>query len=394
MTARIYYTDPSCREFDAVVTAATMHEGRPAVTLDRTAFYPSSGGQPFDTGTLKSARVVDVIDVDDSVLHVLDRPVPAGARVRGCIDWDRRLDHMQQHTGQHVLSAAFDRLGSNRTVSFHMGADLSSIDLEREASWPEIDAALDSANRVVWEDRAVSIRFVSDAEAGALPLRKPPARGGTLRLIEVAGFDLSACGGTHVSRTGSIGMIAVTAAEKFKGGSRIAFACGGRALRVLRAYREAVAGSVRILSVLPGELPAAIEKLQQEAKELRKSQSRLQEQLAGHEAERLFAAAPEQAGRRVVTEIVSGFDASALKAMASALAARGRTVAALVSASSPVLVVIARSAGEPGDAGAILRQLVGQFGGKGGGKPDLAQGGGLNADPAAVVAAIREILVS
>jgi alanyl-tRNA synthetase len=341
MTLRIYYTDPACREFDAVVTTAATHEGRPAVILDRTAFYPTSGGQPFDLGALGPVRVVDVIDADDAVVHVVDAPLSAGTAVRGSIDWDRRFDHMQQHTGQHVLSAAFDRLASNRTVSFHMGAE--------------------------------------------------PARGGTLRLIEVAGFDLSACGGTHVSRTGSIGLIAVTSAEKFKGGSRISFACGGRALRVFRNYRDAVGGSVRVLSVLPGELPAAVEKLQTEAKELRKSQSRLQEQLAGHEAERLLVATPERDGRRVVTEVISGFEAQGLKAMASALAARGRTVAALVSASSPALVVIARSADETVDANAVLRQLIAQFGGKGGGKPDLAQGG-LNGEPAAILAAIRELL--
>src|SRR6476620_7468238 len=288
MTSRVYYTDPGCREFDGVVTAATSHEGRPAAVLDRTAFYPTSGGQPFDVGALGPVRVVDVIDGDDAVLHVLDAPLSAGATVHGSIDWDRRFDHMQQHTGQHILSAAFDRLVANRTVSFHMGAELSSIDLAREASWSEIDAAVETSNRVIWEDRPVSIRFVSDAEAEKLPLRKPPTRGGTLRLIEVEGFDVSACGGTHVSRTGAIGSVVVTAAEKFKGGSRVSFACGGRALRVFRTYREAIAGSVRVLSVLPAELPASVEKLQADAKDLRKTQSRLQEQLAGHEAERLL----------------------------------------------------------------------------------------------------------
>jgi alanyl-tRNA synthetase len=224
--------------------------------------------------------VVDVVDAGDRVVHVLDVPIAEGTRVRGSIDWDRRFDHMQQHTGQHVLSAAFEHVNGNRTVSFHMGTDLSSIDLEREAAWADIDAAVAAANRVVWEDRPVSIRFVTDAEAVTLPLRKPPSRDGTLRLIEVAGFDLSACGGTHVSRTGAIGAIAVTAAEKFKGGSRITFACGGRALRVLHAYREAIAGTVRVLSVLPAELPAAVGKMQQEMRDLRKAHARLQEQQA------------------------------------------------------------------------------------------------------------------
>jgi alanyl-tRNA synthetase len=391
MTSRIYYTDPACRDFDAVVTAVTTHEGRPAVILDRTTFYPTSGGQPFDTGSLGQARVVDVVDADDRVVHVLDVPIAEGTSVRGSIDWDRRFDHMQQHTGQHVLSAAFEHVSGNRTVSFHMGAELSSIDLEREASWTDIDAAVDAANRVVWEDRPVAIRFVTDAEAATLPLRKPPSRDGTLRLIEVAGFDLSACGGTHVSRTGAIGTIAVTAAEKFKGGSRLTFACGGRALRVLRAYREAIAGTVRVLSVLPAELPAAVEKMQQEMKDLRKAHARLQEQLAVHHAERLIAAAPEQNGRRVVAEIVSGFDAQALKVMASAVAAAGHTIVAIVAAGKPALVVIARSPDTAGDAGTLLRKVIEQFGGKGGGKPDLAQGN-LNGEPAAVLDALRTLI--
>ena len=184
------------REFDAVVRHGTRR-GRPAVILDRTTFYPTSGGQPYDVGGPGPARVVDVVDADDRVVHVLDVPIAEGTRVRGSIDWDRRFDHMQQHTGQHVLSAAFEHVNGNRTVSFHMGTDLSSIDLEREASWTDIDAAVAAANRVVWEDRPVSIRFVTDAEAATL-LRKPPSRDGTLRLIDVAVFDLSACGGTRV----------------------------------------------------------------------------------------------------------------------------------------------------------------------------------------------------
>jgi alanyl-tRNA synthetase len=272
-----------------------------------------------------------------------------------------------------------------------MGAELSTIDLEHEMSWPQIDQAVDTANRVVWEDRGVSIRFVSDAEAASLPLRKAPSREGTLRLIDVSGFDLSACGGTHVARTGAIGLIAATAAERFKGGLRLTFACGGRALRVLRGYRDAVSGSIRALSVLPGELPAAIEHLQQDARDLRKTNARLQEQLAIHEAERLLAAAPERDGSHVIAEVVSGFDALALKVMASALTRTGRTFAALVSATTPALVVIARSPDAPGDANALLRQLVGEFGGKGGGKPELAQGG-LNGEPADIVRALQDHL--
>src|SRR5207248_1258434 len=205
MTDRLYYTDPYLREFDATVQRVETRGGRALVTLDRTAFYPTSGGQPFDTGTLGDLPIVDVVDDehDGSVKHVVENAadVRVGQTVHGVIDWPRRFDHMQQHSGQHVLSAAFDKLFGVRTVSFHLGAAVSTIDLAREMTAAEIAAAETGANRVVWEDRPVSIRFADAEEAARLPLRKEPARGGVLRLIEVEGFDLSACGGTHVART-------------------------------------------------------------------------------------------------------------------------------------------------------------------------------------------------
>ncbi len=392
MTERIYYSDPYCRRFEAVVTRTFDHEGRHAVTLDRTAFYPTSGGQPYDIGRLGDVAVVETVDLDDAVAHIVAEPLPAGGRVTGEIDWRRRFDHMQQHTGQHVLSAAFDRLFDNRTMSFHMGGDVSTIDVQREARPADVERAVDAANAVVWDDRPVSIRFVSPEEAAALPLRKEPVREGPLRLIEVEAFDLSACGGTHVARTGAIGLIAVLGAERFRGGTRLTFACGGRALAALRTYRDAVAGSVRSLSVLPAELAAAVERMQGEGKELRKTIKNLQESLATHEAARILAGAAESGGVRVAVQVLDGWDAPGLKAIASAMAAPGRAAVALVSASSPAFVVIARSAGVGADAGAVLKQLIERFGGRGGGKPDLAQGGGLNADPTEIAIAARALL--
>jgi len=226
MTDRLYYLDPYLREFDATVSRVDRRDDRLVVTLDRTAFYPTSGGQPFDTGRLGSMRVVDVVDEEDgSITHVIEpgtrNPEPGisnlepGASIHGAVDWERRFDHMQQHTGQHVLSAAFDKLFGVRTVSFHLGGAVSTIDLAREMSEAEIAAAETEANRIVWEDRPVTIRFADAEEAARLPLRKESVRGGTLRLIEVEGFDLSACGGTHVARTGAIGLIAVASWERF-----------------------------------------------------------------------------------------------------------------------------------------------------------------------------------
>jgi alanyl-tRNA synthetase len=392
MTDRIYYTEPSCRSFQGTVTRAGEHDGRPMVVLDRTAFYPTSGGQPFDTGRLGSVAVIETIDTGGEIVHVVSAPISAGAVVQGEIDWTRRFDHMQQHTGQHVLSAAFDRLFENRTTSFHMGAEVSTIDLAREATASDTERAVDEANRVVWEDREVSVRFVSADEAARLPLRKEPAREGTLRLVEIKDFDLSACGGTHVHRTGAIGMIAVTNAERFRGGSRLTFVCGTRASIAFRGYHDAVAGAVRVLSVLPHELPNAIERAQLESKDLRKTVSRLQGMLAGHEAARLLVAT--QVGElRVVAEALDGWDAAGLKAIASALAAESGVAATLVSVGDPIAIVVARSQNVAIDASRTLRTLLDRFGGRGGGRPDLAQGAGLVGKVDDILAAAREILV-
>ena len=391
MTERIYYGDPYCRRFEAVVTRAFEHGGRRAVALDRTAFYPTSGGQPFDTGLLGGVAVVETVDLDDSIAHIVAESLQEGAAVVGEIDWARRFDHMQQHTGQHVLSAAFDRLFDNRTMSFHMGGDVSTIDLQREASATDVECAVDAANAVVWEDRPVSIRFASPEEAAALPLRKEPVREGPLRIIEVERFDLSACGGTHVARTGAIGLIAVLGAERFRGGTRLTFVCGKRALDALRTYRDAVTRSVRSLSVLPAELPAAVERLQVEGRDLRRTIKGLQESLATHEAARLLSCASQAGSVRVAVEVLAGWDAAGLKAIASAVAAAGSAAVVLVSVSTPALVVIARSAGVAVDAGAVLKQLIERFGGRGGGKAELAQAG-LNGDPNDIAQAARTLL--
>jgi alanyl-tRNA synthetase len=393
MTERLYYTDPYCASFQATVMLTLTHEGRPAIILDRTAFYPTSGGQPHDEGTVNAARVLDVIDLEDgSVVHVLDSEVAANTTVTGEINWTRRFDHMQQHTGQHVLSAAFDHLFGNRTMSFHMSADLSTIDLAKEATPDAIGAAEREANRIVWEDRAIGIRFATEEEAASMPLRKEPARGGTLRLIDITDFDLSACGGTHVGRTGAIGIIAISGWERFRGGTRVSFVCGGRALRLFRSYRDSITGSIRTLSVLPDELPAAIERVQNESKDLRRTVKTLQESLASHEAARMVAEARVVGRTRVIVQALEGWDAQGLKSIATAATAGDSVVAALFTNSTPALVVVARSRNQTVDSNAVLKELVQQFGGRGGGKPDMAQGGGLEAGAERLVEVARGII--
>jgi alanyl-tRNA synthetase len=387
---RLYYPDPHLVEFDATITSAeSLADGRHGVRLDRTAFYPTSGGQPFDIGTLNDVRVVDVIDADDGdVVHVVEGGLESGTKVIGRVDWTRRFDHMQQHTGQHILSAAFDRLLSARTESFHLGADSATIDLAKELTPTEIARAEADANRIVWEDRPVHIKFVDAAEAAKLPLRKEPAREGLLRLIDVDDYDLSACGGTHVQRTGAIGIIAVTGWERFRGGSRIGFVCGGRALAAFGRSRDILSASTRLLSIHPDELPAAIERLQGETKDARRRVKDAQAKIAVSEAQAIADAA--QGG--IAVAVMEGWDPNGLKLIASAIVARGGLVAGLVSAPAPSSLLIAASADVNVDCAAALKQLVAKFGGKGGGRRDIAQGGGTEGDPEQIAAYLRQVL--
>jgi len=394
MTERLYYTDAYLAEFESEVTACTPAADRFEVSLAGTAFYPTGGGQPNDLGTLGGRAVLDVIDREDAgVTHVVDGPLDPGARVIGVVDWTRRFDHMQQHTGQHLLSAAFESVAQAQTSSFHLGAISSTIDLNRVLSPIDIAAAEGEANRVVWLDREVSVCFASAGEGAALSLRKEPARTGTLRLIEVADFDRSACGGTHVARTGAVGIIAITGWEKFKGGTRVEFLCGGRALGRIREWRDVFSATSRVLSVLPAGLAPAIERLQADNKALSKAARELQAQLAVHKAAELVSAGvPAADGRIVVVQVFEGWDASGLNAVASAAAASPGVCAAVFSSPTPALVVVARSRDASVNASAVVKALLGRFGGKGGGKPELAQGGGLAGDLTEMVAAARELL--
>lgn len=394
MTERLYYTDSYLAEFESQVTACAPSNDRFEVTLAASAFYPTGGGQPHDVGELGGRRVVDVIDREDQgVVHVIDGPLDPGTKVKGIIDWTRRFDHMQQHSGQHLLSAAFATVARARTESFHLGGEASTIDLSRVVSPAEIAAVEDEVNRVVWADREVRVCFAAADDGAALALRKESTRTGTLRLIDMDGFDRSACGGTHVARTGAVGLIAVTGWEKFKGGTRVEFLCGGRALRRLRTWRDVFSATSRVLSVLPDALAPAIERLQGENKALGRSLREMQEQLARHEARRLVSEGgrlPD--GRIVVVQALEGWDAAGLKAIASA-AASSPGVCAAVFSGTPALAVIARAADvKTVDATQALKALVARFGGKGGGTASFAQGGGLEGDREEILRAAQGLL--
>jgi len=257
-----------------------------------------------------------------------------------------------------------------------------------------VGEAEQEANRIVWEDRPVSIRFATTEEAAAMTFRREPTRSGPLRVIEVQDFDVSACGGTHVARAGQVGMVALRSWEKFRGGMRLEFVCGGRALREFRVLRDAVAGSLRFLSVAPQDLPSAIEGAQGENRDLRRTIRDLHGRLAVHEASALVQRARNVGAVRVIVDALDGWDQAGLKALASAAAGQPGVVAALLSASDPALIVIARAPGVSLDAAAVLKAMLQQFGGKGGGTAELAQGGGLAGARADMAAALSQIIES
>ena len=339
---RLYYTDAYLVEFDAVVRDVGSRSDRWKVPSIARRSIPRRAASRSIRARLTRRTVLDVFEQEDgTVAHFVDRELEKNSRVRGHIDWDRRFDHMQQHTGQHLLSAAFEREAGAKTVSFHLGTSASTIDLDKELPADQIARVEDAANRVLWEDREVCVKFVSAREAAKLPLRKDPARDGELRIVEIKDYDLSACGGTHVRRTGAIGVIASPAASDSKAGCASS-SCAAAARCAPTALKDAVSGGVRLLSVLPDELPAAIEKLQTADRSQQKSQEGLYERLAAHEA------APCRIGRenrrrQVVTAAVTGWDANGLKKLASSIVAKPATVAVLLSPESPSLIVVARS---------------------------------------------------
>ena len=391
MTDRLYYRDSFLYDFDAEVREVLVSP-RPALILDCTAFYPTSGGQIFDTGSISSdasakLRVIEVADAEDGrVVHYLEAPpgdLKAGSRVHGQIDASRRRDHMQQHSGQHVLSAAFLRLYNLPTISFHMADDYCSIDLDTPALTKEqIEAAERLANEIILENRTVDIRFVSRDEAGKLGLRKlPPTERDELRLIDIRDFDLTACGGTHVAQTGQIASILLRKIEKVRQGWRVEFVAGLRAVATARRDFTTLSETAALFSAHIYDVPQLARKALDEIKLLRKQHEQSQEELAAAYAAVLLADAPEANGLRIVMRTLSGRDLSFVKLLAQKLTRLSPGVVALLATTSPQpSLVFAQSAGQPFDMGALMTETMTKTGGRGGGSKDLAQGGIPNAD--------------
>jgi len=386
MTTRLYYHDSFLYDFEAEVQQV-VGDPRPALILDRTAFYPTSGGQVFDTGWLTYGadtrhRVTDVADAEDGkVIHyveALSSDLKPGTRVRAQIDATRRRDHMQQHSGQHVLSAAFIRLFNMPTVSFHMADDYCSIDLDTPAlAEAQVASAERLANEIILENRPVDIRFVTRDEAAKLGLRKlPPTERDELRLIDIRDFDLTACGGTHVSQTGQIASILCRKIEKVRQGWRLEFVAGQRAVASARRDFNALTETAALLSAHIYAVPQQVRKLMDEIRSLRKQHEQSLEELAEARAATLLAETSETNGRRLVVRTFSDHDVNFIKLLALKLARMSTGVVAVLATTVPQpSLVLSQSAGQPFDMGALMKETMAKLGGRGGGTRDLAQGG-------------------
>jgi alanyl-tRNA synthetase len=404
MTQKLYHDDAYQQEFQAQVLETITVDNGLGLILDKTCFYPASGGQPHDQGTLNGIPISDVFEREDdgAVVHVVSGEVEGpvlssstsltvnsvegpvlnnGATVHGQIDWERRFDHMQQHTGQHILSQAFLRLLDAETVGFHLGAEASTIDVDKtplEAT--QIDGVEELANTIVFADCPVRTYFVDQDRMEDLALRKEPMVAGPIRIVEVEGFDLSPCGGTHVKAAGEVGPIVITKSERRGSETRVEFLCGGRALADYRRQRRIVSELANRFSVGDWELVEAVNRLAEEAKRHRKELNAAQSQLLDYEAARLWAEAEEHDSLRIVRAVLSEGDDGTLKGLAQRLARKERCIVLLGLKGDRALLAFACSADLPYDMSALLKGACQIIGGGGGGRPDMAQGGGPAGD--------------
>ena len=370
MTNRLYYSNAYRASFTADVIDSS-HDGR-RVYLNETAFYPTSGGQQHDLGTLGGVAILDVVDEDDRIAHVLAAPLDSPSAVRGEIDWTRRYDHMQQHTGQHLLSAVFEDLFGHKTVSVHFGPDYSTLDLETDSvSRKQLLAAEARANALVGEARPVIVTFEDAATASGL--RKASDREGTLRIVSIDGVDRSACGGTHVRSTAEIGPVLVRSTEKVRKATRVEFICGNRAIDRARRDFESLSQIAASLSASPDDVAALVGAQAERVKEAESCRKRVEKELATYRARELYdAAVPDAHGVRTIV-IRDAASIDELRVLAQAAFALPRVVV-IGALENPPSVLLASSEDSGVDSGRILKELLAAAGGRGGGSPRIAQG--------------------
>lgn len=369
-TEKLYFKDAYLREFTARVLARETREGFPVVVLDRTAFYPESGGQPHDLGWLNEVRVIRVEEENGLILHFLEKEL-SGEEVRGRIDWPRRFDHMQQHTGQHILSQAFYELVRGETLSFHLGQEESTVEISLPAIKDETLTRVEElANQVLFSDLEVKTYFLPEEEIGSIPLRKPPRKAGLIRVVEVEGFDYSACGGTHCRRTGEVGLIKILKQEKIRGNIRFSFVCGFRSLREFENRRRWLQQAARLFSAEEAEVAVWAEKNLSELRSLKKRQKKLEERVSFYEAREMLA----RSSSRIISGLYPDRSPEEIKFLALNLVHQVELLVVMAAHRDQYFhLVLASSEGLKLDVREVLPVLRARIEFKGGGSPTLVE---------------------
>ncbi|MEJ8547939.1 alanyl-tRNA editing protein [Brevibacillus borstelensis] len=380
MNNRLYYQNVYLQTFEAnIVKRGVEEDGTAYVVLDQTAFYPTGGGQPCDTGTIEGRRVTDVEEVDGEIRHRLDAPLAEHTqRVTGRIDWERRFDHMQQHTGQHILSATFIKLADAHTVAFHLGRDHVTIDTALNELTPElIEKAERQANQVVLENRQIDARFVTTEELEKLPLTKQPTVSENIRVVIIPDYDYNPCGGTHPKTTGEVGPIKIIGWERHRGNIRVQFLCGWRALADYTRKQQLLQDLTRMMTTSEAELADMMQRLLAEKEALKETLQQKESELMAYEAERYLKDPAELGSARVVQAAFEGRSMLELQQLARVLTSQDEQIVALLATTTDKLqLVFARGARVTVPMNQLLKETLPLIDGKGGGNPAMAQGGG------------------
>jgi len=387
-TRRLYFEDATRLEFEAAVVERPVVDGRPALVLDQTCFYPESGGQPWDKGTIEGVDVLQVVEDGEKIVHVLAAEV-AGDRVRGRVDGAVRFDHMQQHSGQHILSQAFYELLRGETKSFHLGPEASTLEIGiAKAEDADLERVERRANAIVFENREIKTYFVPEARIGEVPLRRPPKVSGLIRVVEADAYDYSACGGTHCRRTGEIGLIKITKAERIRGNLRFEFVCGGRALRDYDLKNRVVRRLVGQFNVGEAEVAAAVERLAEDLKALKKQARRTEDALGAFEVRDLRT----KAEGRILRAAFADKTPEGVRTLALSAIRQGDCAALFgTKTAARSHVVLATSDGLKLDLRPLVPELAVLMNGRGGGGPTLVEiAGSADVDLEAVLRAAEE----
>ena len=366
-TEKLYDLDPELRTFRARVLGCAPKDGAFEIVLDRTAFYPEGGGQPADRGALNFANVLDVRERGGRIVHIADRPLPAGSAVSGGIDWSRRFALMQQHTGEHIVSGLAHRLFGLDNVGFHMAPSAITVDLNGELSPDDLSLVERLANEAVWKDLPVRVFYPSAEELETIPYRSKKELTGAVRIVEVPGYDICACCGTHVTRTGRIGAVKLLSSQRYKGGTRLTMACGAQALRDYGERLRGVSAVSGLLSAKADGIEQAVGRLLRENEELKHRSARLQKEIFERRAEGL----PRGCGNVLVFE--EGLSPDDIRRFALILSERCGGAAAVLSGGEKTGYRYA-IADPSGDARPFAKELSGLFSGRGGGPKELVQG--------------------